>query len=51
MKRMTDTELDARIAQFMDRKKEDFPSLFGRYESSPGTKRVQAFTHYRLGAY
>ena len=39
MKRMTETELDARIAQFMDRKKEDFPGLFSRLESSRDTQR------------
>lgn len=42
MKRMSDTELNARIAQFMDRKREDFPSLFSRLETQRGDERTMA---------
>ena len=33
MQKMTNMELDARINQFMERKREDFPELFSRFDT------------------
>jgi hypothetical protein len=35
MQKMTTMELDARINQFMQRKRENFPELFNRFDTLP----------------
>ena len=50
MKRMTETELDARIAQFMDRKREDFPGLFSRLDASQDAQHSSRLARHGFGS-